>query len=290
MKLNSQIIRYIRLHKFSDADWDRVLMYCYEHSVKGAHRNVRAGRKSTYEEFIGWLEFGFAVGDVAVYDERLCMVGDSYPDKTFVIGRFDGSRLIVDKILVDTDKLTAAEKEAAEGFVNRCRMAGFQVNYGLGLLTKGNTPKKWDKVRFSDKGGNGYVGILKDFDGVSGDCTFAFLVSGGKVLQNQIFNILSIDVDSAKSNDIKSMQNALELHGLKWNQKSKCLELDCKKGELGQTYWYVSDVFTIRNGIEKNNAIDKMRRKNGNYFLNHTDAIEYLMEILAVRQNMIKNK
>ena len=289
MKNKDQILRYIRNHDFSDEDWGRILAYCQECAIKKVHHGTKTGIVSSYEDFTEWIDNGLGVGDVAIYEGSPCMVGDCFPGKTYIIGIFRNGKLDTDGMLVDTGSLIAADESESERFVSKCKMSGYQVNYSLGLLTKGRMPKKWDKVVFSHEGGR-YIGILSDFDSTTGNCTFAFTISEGHIVKDVSFSILDIEIKPAESNDIKSMQDTLELNGLKWNQRGKCLELDCPRAELGQTYWYISDVFTIRNGIEKGSAADKMRRQNGNYFLRNGDALSYLDRITQIRASMLSEK
>ena len=117
-----------------------------------------------------------------------------------------------------------------------------------------------------------------------------FLVDESGLKQNETLPFYSVTMRSIKRGELERMNQILMANGVKWNQKAKCLDLNCPRADVGKTYWYISDVFSVRNGKERNTAIDRMRYQNGNYFLKHEDALKLLIEIQRLRNEMLASR
>lgn len=279
-----QILRYIYCCHFSDNDWSDVLKYCKEHGIKGAHRAIQPKGKSTYQQFVEWVENGFGVGDVVTDGNVRYLVGDALPDYAYAIAKVgvDGQLIIEDIDIAGMDLEGAWDYDEMD-FRATYKALWLDLSPRLAKLVEIPKPKKWSKIRFLWKGFDCY-GLVSDVDGIY--VSFAYSIVNGEYLTNTTFRITQMDIVQFKKEHSDYMDKVLAENHVRWNQKAKKIEVGMQRAERGKTYWYIADVFVVRNGTETNTQIDKMRFQNGNYFIRHEDALDYLLKIMELRKEM----
>ena len=285
-KTKAQTVRHLFNCQFTDDEWNEVLEYCKEHNIKGAHRALSPKSKSTFQQFIEWIDDGFGVGDVVCSDGAYCIIGDTMPEHSYAIAMIKDGMLTVGDFPVAIDHLERASEEQANAVWRICYGNGYRLNESLAKLIPPSKLKRWERVKVEKDKAISY-GIVDNI--ISDGVIMTFLVDEHRLKENvQLGSEYSI-VPVSKE-ELLLLDGLIADNGCRWNQRRKCLEPNCERAGKGKTYWYISDVFTVKNGTERDSVLDRMRFQVGNYFLKNEDAVRYLFKMIDLRRLMLSDK
>ena len=280
-KTNEQILRHLFNCRFSDDDWGKVLTYCHEHDYTGMHRAIRPKSASTYQQFVEWVKNGLGVGDVALYEGDYCVIGDELPGCSYIMALLKDGVLNIGNVTIQPGKLKRVSDDDARNFLGLCELRGYSVSASLSMMVKSKKLKAWESVKFNHREKTCY-GVVKEHKDTLVD--FVFVLVDGTVKKDFSVNYSDISTMPIKKDEISAMNEELARNGLRWDKREKQQMRECRMAELGETYWYISDIFSVRSGIERRSAVDSLRRKNGNYFNNAEDALMFLERLKALRE------
>lgn len=284
MKSIEQIIRYTSQCEFPPEDWQKVLDYCRNNFSGGKiHRALYPKDKSTYIEFIEWIDNGFGSGDIIRYGHTEGIVSSSTPNRMVLAAYrdFEGN-LIVKELEVFPGKAMPLEEKPKMEFRKQFFNAGYDFYVRNGRVTELYTPKKNSYVSFT-RPGNPSVNI--GFFLKSDDYRYYF---AALLLNDELLIDCSIEHECTplKSSTIREVQRlhsraskegwTLEGRSNKFVKK----ELRNYKGK----YWYITDRFTVTADKDTGSPLHDERFEMGNYFIDETEAVLFAREMVIKRK------
>ena len=276
MKTKNQIIRHTANCKFSDVDWQRVLDYCKKHYGSGVHRAQKPISNSTYEQFIEWIDNGYASGDIVNVGKVVGIIGDDTPEQTYLAAYLKDDRIIQEKLDVSHDSIRKAPKRERQRFLMAMDAESLSFNERLAKVVAKKEIPIFERIGFECKGKT-YYGIADKLE--DGMISFVFVVENRKLFKSVKFSSCDLSCFPIKKKGIDEIDSALAENGLRWNFNKRVLEERPKRVKVGETYWYINDRLKIVSGREDGKKTAAERLEAGNYFVNFSQAISAAIKI-----------
>jgi len=281
-KTKEQVNRYLTHCRFPEDDWEKILLYCRKNDLGYAHKAAHPKSKSTYGQFLQWLRTGYGSGDVVRYGHTIGILSSCTPEYSAfcVYLSYDGE-LVVSDLQISTDRIMAPMENDAKKLYSLLRLSGFDFDVRLARVYEKKLPEPYSRVAYQHNGITGYGIIERYVDGVA---HFIFGVEDGKLLQHFDVPLHELFVSIIDRNGIAVITNTLNDSLLRWNQATQQLEEMQPRVRVGETYWYITDKFSVSGAIENKARTNDVRYERGNYFVNHSEAVDFLQEILRMRK------
>lgn len=281
-KTKEQVNRYLTHCKFPDEDWKRILSYCRENGYGNAHKAAHPKSESTFNQFINWLENGFGAGDVVRYGHTVGLLSTCTPDYTVICARFSRNNdLIIADVQVSADKLMPPVDNDTEIMYAGLKRRGYCFDKRLCVIYENLLPAPYSRVCYRINGVDGY-GVVSGYDGSL--VRFVFGVRCGILRRDFAEEMCNVDLDDITREGIKEMDAVLADNCLYWDHNTRSLEFLQKRVRAGESYWYITDKFTVSSAKENHTPTNEARYKRGNYFIRHSDALDFLIRIQQMRK------
>lgn len=281
-KTKEQVKKHLRNLSFSGNDWMMVLGKCRDLFGGGSiHRAIHPTSESTYKQFTDWLDNGYGSGDVVRCGDRVCIVADETPDHVEIcVAVNDDGEIDTDAAPVPRSGIVSATDNERKRLSDIMRRNGYSYSESLGRLVRAYKPLPYERVSAVIRGKR-LNGIFREFTD-DGLVRLVFHVYDGKIIEGYCGDA---DVSRITKDGIQEIDNALASHDLMWNYRTQKIEKTMRRAKEGETYWYISDKFTVVSGKDNRNATHNTRYKRGNYFVNYKDALDFLIEMDKIRKN-----
>ena len=286
MKTKEQVIRHIANCKFSDEDWGKVLEYCKKHKWTDIHRSQQPKDNSTYEQFTDWVDNGFGSGDIVYVGRVVGIVGDQLPTHTYLaVSINDEGRLVQEGWNIDAEKAKPAPKQERQKILAMMEAEQMMFNVRLAKMVRRKGVKPYERAEFTHWGKTCY-GIASSVDDKK--IRFTFIISDGKLKKDAIIRVGDAVFKPIGKKGINIISKVLAENGLMWDAHNHELVEVAKRAEIGGTYWYISDKFSVVSAIEYGKGISTERYEAGNYFMEFSEAFDLMMRIRKTRAEMKK--
>ena len=278
-KTREQTRRHLRDCIFGDDEWKTILEFCkLKYGGGSIHRPQNPIYESSYSQFTDWFDNGYGSGDIVVYNGNPCIVSDENPDGVVICVMVDNGSISTEKIIVGHNDVCPANDNEAGMLMAALRNSGFRYSDGLSRLVKIYRPLQYERVGVFING-EWHNGIFDGFDG--NNVKLVFHIDNGKLVYGHNG---ACDIRRISKDGINEIDNVLTVNGLMWNHRTHHVEPIAKRAKKGDTYWYISDKFTIVNGRDNYNLVHNSRFKRGNYFVNYKNALDFLIRIMEIRK------
>ncbi len=279
-KLKAQVKRHLQNCSFTDQDWQKVLDYCKGIYGGGSmHRAIRPQYKSTYEEFVDWMENGFASSNIVRCKDYICIVADQFGEEVITnVLMAPTGELSTEETRFKSDQVSLANIADCKKIMNKLSNNGYRYSPSLSKLIRTYCPKENTMVGLTINGTD-CNGVFREFDGDL--VRLHFYVSDGMVVKDYHGKA---DVRMITKKGMDEVYETLKKEGLAWNYRTGMLEKTVKRVAKGETYWYISDKFTIVSAKDSYLLTHNTRYTRGNYFYYYKDALDFLNMILEKRK------
>lgn len=281
-KTKEQVNRYLTHCKFPDSDWNKILVFCKRNGFGNAHKAAHPKSESTYDDFIEWLHTGYGSGDVVKYGHTIGILSTCTPDYSELCAYLsnDGS-LVIASLRISTDRIFKACENDWNDIYGKLRLSGFDFNKRLSVICEKKLPPIHTRISYSYGPISGY-GIIDKLDG---DVVhFVFGVENGELRTDFNVPLLKLETGDIDKDGVAAITNSLNEASLKWNYSTHQLEKLQPRVRDGETYWYITDKFFVSNATDNKSPTSDARYENGNYFVNHFEAVEFLRAIQKLRK------
>ena len=285
-KTKEQVNRYLTHCRFPEDDWAKILLYCRKNDLGYAHKSAHPKSESTYEQFIQWFRTGYGSGDVVRYGHTIGILSSYTPDYSAfcVYISYDGE-LVVSDLQISTDRIMAPAENDAKKIYSQLKLQGLDFDARLARICEKKLPAPHIRIAYQHGGITGY-GIIERYD--SDVAHFIFGVENGELLQHFDIPLHELATSTIDKHGIAVITNILDDALLRWNPEAYQLEKMRPRVKVGETYWYITDKFSVSSAIENKAPTNDVRYERGNYFINHSDAVDFLVAIQKVRKDMEK--
>lgn len=278
MKSKEQVIRYISRRSYPALDWARVLEVCRQTYGSGIKKASHPKSESSFDEFIDWLKNGIGDGEIVSVDEKtgiFCNNGDG----TFKLlaWKSDGGKIQVEDVKINPNECIVVD---GDDFYKNLRKNGYQYFLSLGTVSKRKLPHTNQVVRVRYKNRCG-IGIINK-SGVK-ETSFICLYFDD-LLRDVSYDTSELDFFSVDKKDNICFCNILNDNHLKFDKKKSKLVWARKRVNIGGSYWFISDTFTLKTAADKRTVVDNWRYDIGNYFSEYEIAINFLQELIEKRK------
>ena len=283
-KTKDQVNRYLTHCKFSDSDWNKILVYCKKNGLGYAHKAAHPKSESTYEDFVEWIRTGYGCGDVVRYGHTIGILSTCTPDYSeFCAYLSHNGDVVVAKLQISTDKIFKACENDRRDIYCKLRLSGLDFNERLGVICERRLPPIHTRISYNYGDVSGY-GIIDRLEG--GSVHFVFGIEDGEIRTDFCIPLVELGTKDIDKNGLSVMTNTLNRASLKWNHATHQLEKLQPRVRVGETYWYITDKFFVSNATENRSPTCEARYENGNYFVNHFEAVEFLRAIQKLRKEL----
>lgn len=281
-KTKEQVNRYLIHCEFPDDDWQKVLVFCRKNGLGYAHKSSRPKSASSFNQFIDWLRSGYGSGDVVRYGHTIGILSVCTPDYTVLCAHFsyDGKLLVTD-LQVSTDKIIAGTDTDRKRIYGALKLSGLDFDDRLARVYQKKLPAVFSRIAYRYGDISGY-GVIGRYDGDVAH--FVFGIENGVVRRDFEIPIYDLATDAIDKVGILAINDALNAALLRWNHQACKLEDLQPRVRVGDTYWYITDKFSVSSAIENRAPTNEVRYERGNYFLNHSEAVEFLSAIMKMRK------
>jgi len=284
MKTIEQIIRYTSQCEFPEDDWQLVLAYCRNYFKGGkVHKALKPKYRSTYRQFIDWVDNGFGSGDIVRYGHTIGIVSISVPTTAILAAYCDFEGKLVTKDLeVFPGKILPLEEKPIHEFEELLFNNGYDFSVRNGKLVELYTPKKYSYVTFKRQDTPGVnVGMFLE----SSDCNYRFvaLLIGDELKFDCEIEKKCTPLKPSSLKEVQALHNRAAKEGWMFNGRSNTF---IKKNgrNYREKYWYITDRFTVTADMDMGGAKHDERFEVGNYFIDETEAILFAREIIERRK------
>lgn len=285
MKTLDQIIRYTTNCHFSNEDWEKIRVFCREYENGGyIHKSKTTISESSYEEFIQWLNNGFGSGDMVSYGNTMGIVGDSTPEKTYLIAYcdYEGNLIAKQMDVLEPERLLPLSEDRKIELRKKLYNKGLDYIIKTSELVRMYTPQK--KLYYTYKnnftGQNG-VGIY--FESKDHKYIFSVYLENGVLELKKEIDINYTPLRPAQDKEIKRLHKALVKEGLVYNERVEDFIKAPVRGR-NNVYWYLNDRFQIVMDRDNGDKRHGARFESGNYFLDHMEANLFMSEVIKLRK------
>jgi len=264
---------------FPKDDWGKVVALCKDHGFKGMKRAVSPIFQMSPDEFGEWLDKGVGSGDIVNSGDITGIVCDWLKDNIVLSAYTDKDGHFYHKKLI-LRRYSKADETTAKRFYKYLKTHLLSYNERLGEVVRRFIPRAKEKVAFSNSDGEG----------------LAYIWSVNKTSAHAVYTIVddliteSVDIPLSETlfyqidgDGIKRMEETLRKGGFSLDKNTGTLTKSRPRASSGETYWYITDRFTIQTDVEKNRPVNKVRHDRGNYFTDYSEAVDFLMSIMGMR-------
>lgn len=284
MKTLNQIIRYTLDCSFSEEDWKKVLAYCKEQYKGGKiHKAKSPKAKSTYGQFIDWIDSGWGSGDVVGYGNTVGVVGNSTPDEVVLAAYRDyEGKLVINNMQVrDLTRLHSVETAQQEEFKHQIFKSGVDFHVRFGKFDKLYTPEKYFYVTLDSP-----VRVPKPvgmfLESNASQYHFLALLEGNTLKMDCWIDSDYTPLKPASTEDIKRLHSATSKNGLVYNER--CHEfVKVSKKRKDNVYWYLNDRFELVMDRDNGDKIHGLRLEAGNYILDYMVGLQFMNDVKKLR-------
>lgn len=292
MKTKEQMIRQIKLYKFTDEEWQKVYVFCKDNYGSGFNKPFRGKYECDYLKFMDWMENGFGSGDfVKCGDDSAAVISYAIDDDVYYCAYFD----MDENLIVPEDRLYKARNFSKEllsedkvrKFYGIINSAGYRISVISGLVCK-KSPLRIGEMRLFSYQGKSLSGIVKGHndDGV----IFGYGYFDDTLINEEILVPMKDvhDVISGADEKVIDEEMAVKYH-VRWYQPLKKLCYLPARAPKGGRYYYLTDKFTLAVTKENYSKISDMRYENGNYFNSLEDVNTFFWRLKALNSDMISS-
>lgn len=284
MKTLNQIYRYTSDCRFSDEDWQKVLLYCRKRFKGGKiHKALYPKADSTYHQFRKWIENGLGSGDYVSYGNTMGVVGSSTPSGITLVAYcdFEGNLIVNEMEVLEPQRLQLLEEPRVTELKRLIFQKELDFNVRNGKFNKLYTPNKYFYATIEtpndDKVG---VGMYLESDNFKHHF-LAYLYEDELQMDCWIDSNYT-PLKPASEADIKRLHSATSKAGWSYNERGhKFIKTPQKRKD--NVYWYLNDRFELvmdwDNGAKKHLE----RWEAGNYILDYTEGLLFMKEVKAMR-------
>lgn len=283
-KTKEQVNKYLTHCKFPDDDWKRILLYCRKNGLGYAHKAAHPKSESTFDQFVEWFRTGYGSGDVIRYGHTIGILSTCTPNYSELCAYFsyDG-QLIIAELPISTDRIIKSAENDARKIYGQLRMAGLDFDKQLGRICKKKLPPLNTRISYQHNGITGY-GVIDMLD--NNVVHFLFGIENNKIKQDFEVPLVDLATSIIDKNGLAVISSVLNDALLRWNPASNQLEKLHPRAKIGETYWYITDKFSVSSAIENKAPTSDVRYEHGNYFTNHSEAAKFLTSIQQLRKQM----
>lgn len=285
MKSLDQIVRYATHCEFSDEDWQKVLEYC-KGNYKGGklHRNKSHISKSSFAQFLDWIDNGFGSGDFVKYGNMPAVIGTSTPDVTKLAAYCDynGKLIVKDWNIMSPQRLIPLDYTEKKDMQAKIFNAGYMFSARAGMFSKMYTPKQNFCYTIDDKERelNGIGKYLKSDDKFY---YFSIFLQDNELKLNHKIEINCTPLKTATVKEEAKLNAAITKKNLVYDQQLKGFIPGPARGK-DNVYYYMNDRFEIAKDKDNGGVVHRERRIAGNYFLYPQIALSFMKEVVKIRE------
>lgn len=290
MKTKEQIIRQIKLYKFTDEEWQKVYAFCRDNYGTGFNKPFRGKYECDYLKFMDWMDNGFGSGDlVRCGDDSAAIISYAIDDNVYYCAYFD----MDNNLIIMEDKLYKARnfsrkllpENEAHKFYDIINQAGYRISVINGVICK-KSPLRIGEARFFSYQGKSLYGVVKGYD--DNGAVFGFGYSDDTFINAEIQVPMEDvhDIVSSTAEDKMDEEIAAKYH-VRWHQALKQLCYLSARAPKGGRYYYLTDKFTFAVTKENYSKVSDMRYEMGNYFNSWEDITAFFMKLKVLRSDMI---
>ena len=282
IKTKEQVNRYLTHCKFPADDWQKILLYCRKNGLGYAHKAAHPKSESTFDDFVEWFHAGYGSGDVVRYGHTIGILSTCTPEYSEFCAylSYDGQLVIAD-LQISTDRIIAPSKTDARNIYGKLRMSGLDFDERLGRICKKKLPPLNTRIAYRHGDIAGY-GVIDRID--NGTVHFVFGIENDEIRQDFDVPLVELATSIIEKDGLAFIAGALNEALLRWNPSTRQLERLHPRANVGDTYWYITDKFTVSSAIENKAPTSDVRYEHGNYFINHSDAAAFLFTIMEMRK------
>lgn len=286
MKTKEQVLRYISQCEFDDADWQKVLDYCRQNFGGGkAHRSIKPlpNSRSTYAQFLDWIDNGIGVGDIVRYGHTIGIVGAYTPGYARMAAYLSiEGNLICNTIEMAKDKIYRANDDEIDMMKGKLMDNAYEFSVSLSCCVKFYQPKDGEIVRVNN-GGSSAIAIYHCSDA---QCVnfYAYLENENVTQDKKCTNVRMFP---STKRDVQRLFSTLTKNKLEWQVRKKELrKVSMVRAAQYGRYWYLSDRFSICSDIDKYTKLHEERFQSGNYFVSYQAAILFAQRVQELRKEI----
>lgn len=284
MKTIEQIIRYTSQCEFPEDDWQLVLDYC-RNSYSGGkiHKALKPKDKSTYRQFLEWIDNGFGSGDIVRYGHTSGIVSLATPNK-IVLGAycdFEGN-LIMQELEVFPNKVMPLEDKPKREFRELVFSKGYDFSVRNGRFAELYIPKKYSYVSFNYDD-NPSVSIGMYLESRDNKYYFAALLLNGELMIDCSIDCRCTPLKASTLKEIQTLHSKAAKEGWTLEGRTNTFTQKQTRNYKGK-YWHLTDRFTVIADMDMGGAKHDERYEVGNYFIDETEAVLFAQEIIRKRK------
>lgn len=291
MKSKEQIIRQIRLYKFTDEEWHKVFVFCKNKYGSGFAKPFRGKYDCDYTQFLNWFDNGLGSGDIVRCGRTAAVIAYAVDDDVYYSAYFDMNENLIDckgnyhKARNTNIQILAGPE--ARYYLNIISEAGYRISVQNSLLAP-KTPVKIGQMRYFEYDGAVMCGIVSSCDK---DVIFCYGYSKDKFIHTDIVvpSYSVLDVLSDKDTERIEDKIANQYH-VRWHKAYNKLCYLSSRVPQGERCYYITDKFSISATIDTYAKAINMRYETGNYFCSLEDAVLFLKKLKALKDEMIINQ
>ena len=284
MKNIEQIIRYTSQCEFPENDWQLVLSYCRTNFVGGKiHKALKPKYKSTYKQFIEWIDNGFGSGDIVRYGHTSGILSTSVPD-AMILGAYcdyEGN-LITKELEVFPGKVLPLEEKPKQEFKELLFNSGFDFSVKNGKLVELYIPKKFSYASFTRQN-NPSINVGLYIESRDYKYRFSALLLNGELLIDCEIEQQCTPLRAATLKEIQALHNKASKEGWVLEGRTNTFTQKQTRNYKGK-YWYITYRFTVIADKDMGDGKHDERYEVGNYFIDETEAVLFANEIITKRK------
>ena len=282
MKTNDQIIRFFSNHGLNDKDWLSASEFCRKLTFKGIRRAANPDFKCTFAQFIEWFDNGAGSGDIVKVGKMIGVVCENADNLIIISPYIDQDGNFKKNGTLAVQDFEMANDEEILFFNTQLSQNMYSFNVKRGAISRRYVPRPKDKAAFSYDGHDGFL--------LAWAVDKNELVSAYAIIDDFVYEGLKIPVRMAEfrpvgRNEIKGMDIILRKNGCALDRNTGKIIKTVPRAVDGETYWYITDKFTVSSDKERGKPVNKLRHDRGNYFIDYQEALDFLIRIMNLRMN-----
>ena len=284
MKTYAQILRYTSQCSFPDEDWQKVKDFCLAIPNGG---NIRKASNpifdSSYDLFIDWFENGFGSGDLVSYGNTMGIVGDSFPEKVYLVAYLDyEKRLVINNMdILEPHRLKCLDSEKSEEWKSIFYGSGFDYNVRESQVIKIKEPQKDLLYTLSEGPGNN-LRMGRYLETKEDQYHFSAYLENGKIFLDHWININFTPLKKSTEKEISRFNNIIQRSGLIFDERQDKYIKKISEQERNN-YWYLNDRFEVVMDKDDGSIRHRKRKEVGNYFFDQLNAIRFMTAVQKLR-------
>src|SRR5574344_1069521 len=140
-----------------------------------------------------------------------------------------------------------ATEEEKKDFIADMKACGYDFSISIAKVYKRYMPDPYTRIRYVYNNTEG-AGIIDKYEGKM--VHMAFGIENRTLKIDFEMSAGEVEFYNAKKKDLKLMDEILTKCNYVWDYNSRSLTHVQKRLEIGKTYWYVTDKFSVVNSTE----------------------------------------